>query len=215
MLQINLNRLPSISWSVDRVWQVAVEVCPASFRVLFCVWWSDADTHFWLFNRVKFVLIISKLDVCFSATFLIVDPLQFCICCISLGSNLLHSLCGALPVHFLLVLVTPGSFVAHCYSYALLVARTVPQDCAIPRCTVPQDCVLPRCTVLQDFSPHSVSLWSDLVDCLFNGVGLTYFKNRANSSLLTWAALPFCIPQLSLSSVLLWVGFVGLESSNW
>ena len=34
------------------------------------------------------------------------------------------------------------------------------------------------------FSPFSVSLWNDLSDPMFNGVGLAGFKSRANAFLL-------------------------------
>ena len=65
--------------------------------------------------------------------------------------------------------VTRGARVAHRYTYAP-----------------------PRCTTLQSsrtFIPFSVSLWNDLANPVFDGVGLAGFKSRANSSLLAQAAL--------------------------
>ena len=48
-------------------------------------------------------------------------------------------------------------------------------------------CVPPRCRTSQDqrtFDPLSVSLWCDLGDSMFHGVGLAGFKSRANAFLL-------------------------------
>ena len=45
----------------------------------------------------------------------------------------------------------------------------------------------PRCRTLQysrTFIPFSVSLWNDLANSVFDGVGLAGFKSRANASLL-------------------------------
>ena len=39
--------------------------------------------------------------------------------------------------------------------------------------------------------PLSVSLWNDLSDPVFDGVGLAGFKSRANAFLLAWSALSF------------------------
>ena len=75
-----------------------------------------------------------------------------------------HPLCGALPVPYLPVRVTRGALIAH-------------------RCTFAP----PRCRTSQyrrTFIPLSVSLWNDLVDPVFNGVGLAGFKSRSNAFLL-------------------------------
>ena len=49
--------------------------------------------------------------------------------------------------------------------------------------------------------PLSVSLWNDLSDPVFDGVGLAGFKSRANASLLASSALSFLSPiVLSFSS---------------
>ena len=60
--------------------------------------------------------------------------------------------------------VTRGALVAHRHSFAP-----------------------PRCRTFQyrrNFVPLSVSLWKDLSDPVFDGVGLAGFKSRANAFLL-------------------------------
>ena len=48
----------------------------------------------------------------------------------------------------------------------------------------------------------SLSLWNDLSDPVFDGVGLAGFKNRANTFLLACSALSFLSPTvLSFSSL--------------
>ena len=78
--------------------------------------------------------------------------------------NPVHPLYGALPGPYVPVRVTRGALVAHRYTYAL-----------------------PRCRTLQysrTFIPFSVSLWNNLANPVFDGVGLAGFKNKANASLL-------------------------------
>ena len=78
--------------------------------------------------------------------------------------NPVHPLDGALPRPYEPARVTRGALVAHRYTYAP-----------------------PRCRTLlyrRTFIPFSVSLWNDLANALFDGVGLTGFKSRANASLL-------------------------------
>ena len=80
--------------------------------------------------------------------------------------NQVHPLCGTLPVPYVPVRITRGALVAHWYTYSP------------PRCRTLQ-------TVLQDFCiPLAVSLWNDLDDRVFDGVGLAGFKSRANAFLL-------------------------------
>ena len=67
------------------------------------------------------------------------------------------------------VRVTRGALVAHRYTYA-------PPRCRTSQCR-------------RTFIPLSVSLWNDLADSVFDGVGLAGFKSRANVFLLTKAAL--------------------------
>ena len=76
----------------------------------------------------------------------------------------MHPLCGAQPVPYVPVRVTRGALIAHRYTYEP-----------------------PRCRTLQygrTFNTLSVSLWNDLVDPLFDGVGLAGFKSRSNAFLL-------------------------------
>ena len=76
----------------------------------------------------------------------------------------MHALYSALPVPYVPVRVTRGSVIAHRYTYA-------PPCCRTLQCRWP-------------FIPLSVSLWNDLSDPVFDGVGLVGFKSRANAFLL-------------------------------
>ena len=76
----------------------------------------------------------------------------------------MHPLNGTLPGPNVPVWVTSGAVVAHRYTYAS-----------------------PRCKTLQyrrTIIPFSVSLWNELANPVFDGVGLAGFKSRANASLL-------------------------------
>ena len=79
-------------------------------------------------------------------------------------SNSMHPLSGALPLPCVPARVTRDALVAHRHSFAA------------PRCRTSQ--------YRRTFVPLSVSLWNDLSDPLFDGVGLTGFKSRANAFLL-------------------------------
>ena len=76
----------------------------------------------------------------------------------------MHPLCGALHVPYVPVWVTRGAMIAHRFTYAS------------PRCRISQ--------YRRTFIPLSVSLWNDLSDPVFDGVGLAGFKSRANAFLL-------------------------------
>ena len=78
--------------------------------------------------------------------------------------NPMHPLCGALPVPYVPVRVTRGALIAHRFTYA-------PPRCRTSQCR-------------RTFIPLSVSLWNDLSDPVFDGVGLAGFKSRANAFLL-------------------------------
>ena len=78
--------------------------------------------------------------------------------------NPVHPLNGALPGPYVPVRDTRGALVAHRYTFKP------------PRCRVS----LYRRT----FIPLSVSLWNDLANPVFDGVGLAGFKSRANAVLL-------------------------------
>ena len=79
-------------------------------------------------------------------------------------SNPWHPLSGALPLPYVPARVTRGGLVAHRHWFAP------------SRCRTSQ--------YLRTFVPLSVSLWNDLSDPVFDGVGLAGFKSRANAFLL-------------------------------
>ena len=81
----------------------------------------------------------------------------------------MHPLNDELPGPYVPVLVTRGALVAHRYTYGP------------PRCRTSQ--------YRRTFVTLSVSLWHDLADPVFDGVGLPGFKSRANASLFAKAAL--------------------------
>ena len=78
--------------------------------------------------------------------------------------NLMRPLNGALPGPYVPMRVTYGAVVPHRYTYAP------------PRCISSQ--------YRRSFITLSVSLWNDLADPIFDGVGLACFKSRANALLL-------------------------------
>ena len=107
----------------------------------------------------------------------------------------MHPLYGAIPVPYVPVRVKRGAVAAHRYTYAP------------PRCRTSQY----RWT----FIPLSVSLWNDLGDPVFDSVGLAGFKSRANAFLLALLLAHFLSPAVFLfSCFILWVGVVGLKSSD-
>ena len=73
----------------------------------------------------------------------------------------MHPLYGALPVP---VRVARGAVIAHRYTYAPPLCRTSQYR--------------------RTFILLSVSLWNDLSNPVFDGVGLAGFKSRANAFLL-------------------------------
>ena len=78
--------------------------------------------------------------------------------------NPMHPLYGALNVPYTPVRVTRGDVIAHRYTYAP------------PRCRTSQYRMI--------FIPMSTSLWNDLSDAIFDGVGPEGFKSKANALLL-------------------------------
>ena len=107
---------------------------------------------------------------CLTVIFPIVDLWQCCVCCTRTG-NQMHTLCGALPVSYVPVWVTRTALIAHRYTYAP-----------------------PGCRTLQyrrTFILLSVSLWNNLVDPVFDGVGLVGSKSRANAYSLALLLSPF------------------------
>ena len=104
----------------------------------------------------------------------------------------MHPIYGALPVPYVPVRVTRGAVIAHRYTYTP------------PRCRTSQH--------RRTFIPWSVSLWNDLSDPVFDGVGLAGFKSIANAFLLALLLAHFLSPVFPFSSFILWVGVVGLGS---
>ena len=76
----------------------------------------------------------------------------------------MHPLSSALPSQYVPMRVTRGALVAHRHSF-------VP-----PHCRTSQ--------YRRTFVPLSASLWNDLSNPVFDGVGLEGFKSRANAFLL-------------------------------
>ena len=78
--------------------------------------------------------------------------------------NPMHPLSGALHVLYVPVLVKCGAVIAHLYTYAPPCCRTSQYS--------------------RTFIPLSVSLWNNLSDLIFDGMGLAGFKSRSNAFLL-------------------------------
>ena len=126
------------------------------------VWCSAADTHLKLLDRVvsgAWFLDGGVLNCNLS------HRRSVAVLCMlyKIRCNPMHP-CGALPVPYVPVRVSRGTFFAHRYTYAPLCCRTSQY----------------RMT----FITLSVSLWKDLVDSVFDGVGLAGFKSRSNAFLL-------------------------------
>ena len=128
--------------------------------VVCVVWCSAADTHLKLLDRVV-------SGACFLACGMLNCDLSHrrsvAVLCMlyKIRCNQKHPLCGALPVPYVSVRVTCGALIAHRYTFAP------------PHCRTSQ---YPRTFILL-----SVSLWNDLVDLVFDGVGLAGFKSRSNA----------------------------------
>ena len=137
--------------------------CLAYFGILFCSVVLPANTHLKLLDHVV-------SGACFLAGGVLNCDLSHrrsvAVLCMlyKIRCNLKHQLCGVLPVPYVPVRVTSGALIAHRYTFAP------------PRCRTS----LYRRT----FIPLSVSLWNDLVDLVFDGVGLAGFKSRSNAFLL-------------------------------
>ena len=120
----------------------------------FAVWCSAADTHLKLLNRAvsgaRFLTEgVFECDISLRRSVAVLCML-FKIRC-----NSVYPFNGALPGPYVSVRVTRGALVAHRYTIAP-----------------------PRCRTLQysrTFIPFSVSLWNDLANPVFDGVGLAGF----------------------------------------
>ena len=100
----------------------------------------------------------------------------------------MHPINDALPGPDVSVRVTRGALVAHRCTYAPIRCRDSHHR--------------------RTFVPLSVSLWNDLADPVFDGVGLAGFNSRAITFLLAYAAL-----SLLLYSTMF--PFLSFQSINW
>ena len=92
------------------------------------------------------------------------------------------------------VLVTLGAVIAHRFTYAP------------PRCRTSQ--------YHMTFIPLSVSLWNDFSDPVFDGVGLVGFKTGPMLFIGLAAGSHLSLTIFPFSSFILWVGIVGMGSSD-
>ena len=98
--------------------------------------------------------------------------------------NLMHPFYGALPVPYVPVRVTRGALVTHRHTYPPSRCRTL--------------------------IPLSAALWNDLTDHVFDGVGLSGFKSRANAFSLALTArylfvfYCFSLSRLPVYRLVLW-----------
>ena len=127
------------------------------------VWYSDADTHLRLLDRVvsgasSLTGGVFECDLAHRRSVAVLCMLYKIRC------NPMHLLRGALPVPYVPVRVTRGAVIAHQFTY-------VP-----PLCRTSQ--------YRRTFIRLPVSLWNDLSDPVFDAVGLAGFKSRANAFLL-------------------------------
>ena len=120
---------------------------------------------------------------CLTVIFPIVDLWQCCVCCTRSGvTGCTHFV--AIPVPCVPVLVRRGAFIAHRYTYEP-----------------------PRCRTLQyrrTFILLSVCLWNDMVDPVFDGVGLACFKSRSMPCCRSSCSLLFCFQLYFLSLLFLY-----------
>ena len=134
------------------------------------VWCSAADTQLKLLYRVV-------SGACFLAGGVLTCDLSHrrsvAVLCMlyKIRCNPKHPLCGALLVPYVPVRVPRAALIAHQYTFGL------------PRCRTSQYC--------GTFIPLSVYLWNDLVDPVFDGVGLAGSKSRSNAFLLAQLLSPF------------------------
>ena len=124
------------------------------------VWCSAADTHLKLLDRAvsgaRFLTDgVFECDLAHRRSLAVLCILYKIRC------NPMHPLNGALPGPYVPVWVTRDALVAHRYTFAQ------------PRCRTSQ--------YIRTFIPLSVSLWNDLADPVFDGVGLAGFKSRGDA----------------------------------
>ena len=127
------------------------------------VWCSATDTHLKLLDRAvtgaRFLTGgVFECDIAHRRSVAVLCMLYKIRC------KAMHPLNGALPGPSLPVRVTCGALVTHQFTYAQ------------PSCRTSQ--------YSRTFILISVSLWNDLANPVFDGVGLAGFKSRANALLL-------------------------------
>ena len=164
--------------------------CPASFGVLFCSVVLGCRYTKLLDRAVSGARFLAggvfECDISHRRSVAVLCMLHKIRC------NPVHSLNGALPGTYVPVRVARGVMVAHRYTYAQ-----------------------PRCRTLQysrTFIPFSVSLWNDLANPVFDGVGLAGFKSRAmqcffiglSCSIPTIVYCSFSLSLLSVYRLVLW-----------
>ena len=149
------------------------------FEYCSAVWCSAADTHLKLLDRAvsgaRFLILHGGVFECN-----ITHRRSVAILCMlyKIRCHPMHQLNDALPGPYVPVRATRGALVAHRYSYAH------------PRCRTSQ--------YRRTYVHLSVSLYNDLADLLFDGVGLAGFKSMANSFFISffvlfYCSLPFCL----------------------
>ena len=156
----SLSSYKQLSTSIDRFLGDAFGVLSCTFwSTVSAVWCSAADTHHKLLDRAVSgaLFLIGGVFQCDIAHRRSVAVL--CIRCIRSGVTQ----CTRLMMRYLDHMCTqcPAS---HRYTYAP------------PRCRTSQ--------YRKTFVPLSASLWNDLANPVFDGVGLAGFKSRANAILL-------------------------------
>ena len=135
--------------------------CPASFGVRFCsVVLGCQYTHLKRLNRsVSGAWFLTEGVFECDIAHLRSVAIQCMLC--KIRCNPVHPLNGALPGPYVSVWITRGALVAHRFTYAPPRSRTS--------------------QYLRTFILLSVSLWNDLANPVFDGVGLAGFKSSANA----------------------------------
>ena len=118
------------------------------------VWCSAADTHLKKLDRAVTDARFLTWGVFECDISHLRSVAVLCMLYYKIRCNPVHPLNGAPPGPYVPVQVTRGALVAHRFTYA------------------------------PPFIPFLVSLWNDLANPVFDGVGLSGFKSRANASLL-------------------------------
>ena len=136
--------------------------CPFRSTVLQCgARLQIHNLNYWTVQAVSGARFLT--GVCLSVTLLIVDLWQYFVCCIRSGATR----CTLLMVLYLDRMWQCGLHAVNWSHIGILIRRFA----AEPRST-------------SGLIPLSVSLWNDLPDSVFDGVGLVGFKIRANALLL-------------------------------